>query len=207
MSGEPFPPLAPTPRCRRKARSTSSDGYGTACVHKYTPDGKLMKPGASPAPIPASSTSCITSQPTPMVLSTSPIAKIIACRCSTGNGTTRPSGQPAPACALCCCRMAQAGEFHHRRARPGMPVNRKVPTLARVSPSFDSKESASRGSGEGTAPASRPASSGAARHRAGLERRKSISAKSAVTTGRPASDRRCRRRLGAAAMPAEAGEV
>src|ERR1700731_3686787 len=42
MSGEPFH------RCTHTALSPKgeiyvSDGYGNACVHKYTPDGKLMK--------------------------------------------------------------------------------------------------------------------------------------------------------------------
>ena len=51
MSGEPFH------RCTHTALSPKgeiyvSDGYGNACVHKYTPDGKLMKtwgePGTDP---------------------------------------------------------------------------------------------------------------------------------------------------------------
>ena len=42
MSGEPFH------RCTHTALSPKgeiyvSDGYGNACVHKYTPDGKLIK--------------------------------------------------------------------------------------------------------------------------------------------------------------------
>src|SRR5712671_1397609 len=42
MSGEPFH------RCTHTALSPKgeiyvSDGYGNACVHKYTPDGKLLK--------------------------------------------------------------------------------------------------------------------------------------------------------------------
>ena len=51
MSGEPFH------RCTHTALSPTgeiyvSDGYGNACVHKYTPDGKLIKtwgePGTDP---------------------------------------------------------------------------------------------------------------------------------------------------------------
>jgi len=51
MSGEPFH------RCTHTALSPKgeiyvSDGYGNACVHKYTPDGKLIKtwgePGSDP---------------------------------------------------------------------------------------------------------------------------------------------------------------
>src|SRR5688572_31402795 len=51
MSGEPFH------RCTHTALSPKgeiyvSDGYGNACVHKYTPDGKLLKswgePGSDP---------------------------------------------------------------------------------------------------------------------------------------------------------------
>ena len=54
MSGEPFN------RCTHTALSPKgeiyvSDGYGNACVHKYTPDGKLMKtwgePGSDPGPV------------------------------------------------------------------------------------------------------------------------------------------------------------
>src|SRR5262249_12401606 len=51
MSGEPFH------RCTHTALSPKgeiyvSDGYGNACVHKFSPDGKLMKtwgePGSDP---------------------------------------------------------------------------------------------------------------------------------------------------------------
>ena len=64
MSGKPFN------RCTHTALSPKgeiyvSDGYGNARVHKYSPDGKLPDvAGASPAPIPGSSTSSTTSSPT-----------------------------------------------------------------------------------------------------------------------------------------------
>src|SRR5256885_10872093 len=47
MSGEPFH------RCTHTALSPKgeiyvSDGYGNACVHKFTPDGKLLKSWGEP---------------------------------------------------------------------------------------------------------------------------------------------------------------
>jgi hypothetical protein len=75
MSGEPFH------RCTHTALSPKgeiyvSDGYGNACVHKYTPDG----------------TSSITSPPTPTASSMSRTARTIACRCSTAMASTKRSG-------------------------------------------------------------------------------------------------------------------
>lgn len=59
MRGEPAPFMSGQPfhRCTHTALSPDnhifvSDGYGNACVHKYTPDGKLVKtwgePGTGP---------------------------------------------------------------------------------------------------------------------------------------------------------------
>ena len=86
MSGLPFhrcthTALAPEWRHLRVRRLRQC-----AAVHRYTPDGKLCPPGASPAPVPGSSTSCITSAATPMAMSTSRTARIIASRFSTLSG-------------------------------------------------------------------------------------------------------------------------
>ena len=91
MSGEPFH------RCTHTALSPQgelyvSDGYGNARVHKYSPDGKLLRRGASPAPIPASSISPTTSPATRTAGCTWRIARITASRSSTATGGTRPSG-------------------------------------------------------------------------------------------------------------------
>ena len=91
MSGEPFH------RCTHTALSPKgeiyvSDGYGNARVHKFTPDGRLIKSWGSPAAIPASSTSCTISRPTPTAGSMSPTARTIASRCSTARANTRRSG-------------------------------------------------------------------------------------------------------------------
>ena len=40
--------MAPIPRCRRKATSTSRTATATPCVHKYTPDGKLLMSWGEP---------------------------------------------------------------------------------------------------------------------------------------------------------------
>ncbi len=110
MSGEPFH------RCTHTALSPKgeiyvSDGYGNACVHKYTPDGRLIKPGASPAPIPASSTSCTTSRPTPTASSMSRTARTTASRCSTATADTRRSGTICIGPARCAAAEAASSRI------------------------------------------------------------------------------------------------
>ena len=91
MSGEPFH------RCTHTALSPKgdiyvSDGYGNACVHKYTPDGKLIRTWGESGTDPASSTLSITSSPTPTAGSMSPTARTTGSRCSTATANTRRSG-------------------------------------------------------------------------------------------------------------------
>ena len=115
MPNQPAPFLSGKPfnRCTHTALSPKgeiyvSDGYGNARVHKYSPDGQPDVLGRPPAPIPASSTSCTTSPPTPTAGSMSPTARTIACRCSTATASTRRSGTtctgPARSTAVAAAR-------------------------------------------------------------------------------------------------------
>ena len=87
------PPLHPHRLVAAGRHLYISDGYGNSRVHKYSPDGKLRGcRGASPAPIPASSTSPTTSAATRTAGSMSPTAKTTASRCSTATANTRRNG-------------------------------------------------------------------------------------------------------------------
>ena len=108
MSGEPFRQCTHT-ALSPKGEIYVSDGYGNARVHKYSDDGKLRScRGASPAPGRASSTCRTTSRAMPTAGSTSPIARIIACRCSTATAGSRRSGTTCIGRAGCTCRPASA---------------------------------------------------------------------------------------------------
>ncbi len=55
VPGQPSPPFSNTPFCRCTHTALSptgdiyvSDGYGNACVHKFSPDGKLLKTWGKP---------------------------------------------------------------------------------------------------------------------------------------------------------------
>ena len=104
MSGEPFH------RCTHTALSPQgdiyvSDGYGNSRVHKYTPDGKLLLRGVSPAPAKANSTSFTTSAVTPMAGSMLLTARITGSRCSTATANTRRSGRTCIVRAGFACHM------------------------------------------------------------------------------------------------------
>ena len=105
-----------------------SDGYGNARVHKYSPDGKLLCRGASPAPIPASSTSCITSAVMPMAGSMSPTARTTASRCLTATASSRRNGTICTAPAACACRTATP-IFYIGEVGPAARVNRDIPNI------------------------------------------------------------------------------
>ncbi len=119
MSGEPFH------RCTHTALSPKgeiyvSDGYGNACVHKYTPGGRHIRTWGNRAPIRASSTSCTTSLPTKTVRSM---------QVFDGNGKyeTQWHNLHRP-CALHCCG-GKMPNFIIGELGPGMPVNLNIPNL------------------------------------------------------------------------------
>jgi NHL repeat len=91
MSGEPFH------RCTHTALSPQgeiyvSDGYGNARVHKFTPEGKLIKSWGEPGSDPGQFNIVHKSRPMPTAMSMSPTARTTACRCSTAAANTSRSG-------------------------------------------------------------------------------------------------------------------
>jgi hypothetical protein len=115
IPGRPAPYMSQEPfhRCTHTALSPEgdiyvSDGYGNARVHKFAPDGRLLLSWAGPAWRPASSTCRTTSAAMPTAGSMSPIARAIACRCSTATAATRPNGATCIGRAASTCRPASA---------------------------------------------------------------------------------------------------
>ena len=116
-------------RCRRRTTSTSRTATATRACTSTIPRAGCCSPGASPAPIPASSTSPTTSAATPTAGSTSPTARTIACRCSTAraryetqwNNLHRPSGLYMTPGKCPICYIGEIG--------PHLPVNRDAPNL------------------------------------------------------------------------------
>ena len=91
MSGCPFC------RCTHTALSPKgdiyvSDGYGNAQVHKYTPDGQYLCPGADAASARASSTCRTTSTAMPTDGSMSPTARTTVSRYSTAMADSKRPG-------------------------------------------------------------------------------------------------------------------
>ena len=198
MSGEPFH------RCTHTALSPKgeiyvSDGYGNACVHKYTPDGKLIKTWGEPGTDPGQFNivhNIVTDADGWVYVADRENHRV---QVFDGNGKyeTQWNNLHRP-CALCCCG-GKSAQFHHRRTRSGhagqpqgaesgpAPHHRRLP-----------RANASRGSAAKTAPASRPANSWRRTASRWIPRATSMSAKSASPTGRPAfRTRRCRRRSAA----------
>ena len=119
MSGEPFH------RCTHTALSPKgeiyvSDGYGNACVHKYTPDGKLIKTWGEPGTDPGQFNivhNIVTDADGWVYVADRENHRV---QVFDGNGKyeTQWNNLHRP-CALCCLRRRQVTELHHRRARPG----------------------------------------------------------------------------------------
>src|SRR5450759_3236357 len=107
MSGEPFH------RCTHTALSPKgeiyvSDGYGNACVHKFTPDGRLIKTWGEPGTDPGQFNIVHTSPPTRTATSMWPTARTTACRCSTATANTRRSGTICTGPARCIAAAASS---------------------------------------------------------------------------------------------------
>ena len=117
MSGEPFH------RCTHTALSPKgeiyvSDGYGNACVHKYSPDGKLLKTWGEPGTDPGQFNIVhnIATDADGWVYVADRENHRVQVFDGNGKYETQWNNLHRP-CALCCCGGKQR-EFHHRRARP-----------------------------------------------------------------------------------------
>jgi hypothetical protein len=139
MSGEPFH------RCTHTALSPNgeiyvSDGYGNACVHKYTPDGKLLKTWGEPGTDPGQFNivhNIVTDADGWVYVADRENHRV---QVFDGNGKyeTQWNNLHRP-CALCCCGGAKNPNFIIGELGPGMPVNRKVPNLGPRLSIVDSK--------------------------------------------------------------------
>jgi len=125
MSGEPFH------RCTHTALSPKgeiyvSDGYGNACVHKYTPDGKLLKTWGEPGTDPGQFNivhNIATDDDGYVYVADRENHRV---QVFDGNGKyeTQWNNLHRP-CALC----GKATTFIIGELGPGMAVNRKSPNL------------------------------------------------------------------------------
>src|SRR4051812_9726547 len=128
MSGEPFH------RCTHTALSPKgdiyvSDGYGNACVHKYSPDGKLLKTWGEPGTDPGQFNivhNIATDDDGYVYVADRENHRV---QVFDGNGKyeTQWNNLHRP-CALCRCGGKQP-TFIIGELGPGMPVNLKSPNL------------------------------------------------------------------------------
>ena len=128
MSGEPFH------RCTHTALSPKgeiyvSDGYGNARVHKYTPDGRLIKSWGEPGTDPGQFNIVhnIATDVDGWVYVADRENHRVQVFDGNGKYETQWNNLHRP-CALCCCGGKQP-TFIIGELGPGMPVNRKVPNL------------------------------------------------------------------------------
>src|SRR6202049_1956932 len=128
MSGEPFH------RCTHTALSPKgeiyvSDGYGNACVHKYTPDGKLIKTWGEAGTDPGQFNIVhnIATDADGWVYVADRENHRVQVFDGNGKYETQWNNLHRP-CALCCCGGKQPN-FIIGELGPGMPVNLKAPNL------------------------------------------------------------------------------
>src|ERR1051325_8172756 len=129
LSGEPFH------RCTHTALSPKgeiyvSDGYGNACVHKFSPDGKLLKTWGESGTDPGQFNivhNIVTDSDGWVYVADRENHRV---QVFDGNGKyeTQWNNLHRP-CALCCCGGGKNPNFIIGELGPGMPVNRKVPNL------------------------------------------------------------------------------
>ncbi len=129
MSGEPFH------RCTHTALSPRgeiyvSDGYGNACVHKYSPDGKLLKTWGEPGTDPGQFNivhNIVTDADGWVYVADRENHRV---QVFDGNGKyeTQWNFLHRP-CALCRCGGGKQPTFIIGELGPGLAVNRKVPNL------------------------------------------------------------------------------
>src|SRR5881394_3747979 len=128
MSGEPFH------RCTHTALSPKgeiyvSDGYGNARVHKFTPDGRLLKSWGEPGTDPGQFNIVhnIATDADGFVYVADRENHRVQVFDGEGRYETQWNNLHRP-CALYCCGGKQPN-FVIGELGPGMPVNRKVPNL------------------------------------------------------------------------------
>ncbi len=130
MSGQPFH------RCTHTALSPRgdiyvSDGYGNACVHKYSPDGKLLMSWGEPGTDPGQFNivhNIVTDAEGWVYVADRENHRV---QVFDGNGKyeTQWVNMHRP-CGLFCCQKAGAKlEFIIGELGPAMPVNRQMPNL------------------------------------------------------------------------------
>ncbi len=129
MSGEPFH------RCTHTALSPKgeiyvSDGYGNARVHKYTPDGKLIKSWGEPGTDPGQFNIVhnIATDADGWVYVADRENHRVQVFNGEGKYETQWNNLHRP-CALCCCGGGKSPTFVIGELGPGLAVNRKVPNL------------------------------------------------------------------------------
>ena len=194
MSGEPFH------RCTHTALSPKgeiyvSDGYGNACVHKYTPDGKLIKTWGEPGTDPGQFNIVhnIATDADGWVYVADRENHRVQVFDGNGKYETQWNNLHRP-CALCCCG-GKKPNFIIGELGPGMPVNlqfaesRAAPHhRGRAGQAHRAARRRERAGPRGRASSSRRTASRSTR------RATSIWARSASPTGRRASPiRRCRK--------------
>jgi hypothetical protein len=129
MSGDPFH------RCTHTALSPKgeiyvSDGYGNARVHKFTPDGKLMKSWGEPGTDPGQFNIVhnIATDADGWVYVADRENHRVQVFNGEGKYETQWNNLHRP-CALCCCGGGKNPTFVIGELGPGLAVNRKVPNL------------------------------------------------------------------------------
>ena len=129
MSGEPFH------RCTHTALSPKgeiyvSDGYGNARVHKFTPDGRLIKSWGEPGSDPGQFNIVhnIATDADGYVYVADRENHRVQVFDGNGRYETQWNNLHRP-CALCCCSSGKNPTFLIGELGPGMAVNRKVPNL------------------------------------------------------------------------------
>jgi sugar lactone lactonase YvrE len=129
MSGEPFH------RCTHTALSPNgeiyvSDGYGNARVHKYTPDGKLMKSWGEPGTDPGQFNIVhnIATDADGWVYVADRENHRVQVFNGEGKYETQWNNLHRP-CALCCCGGGKNPTFVIGELGPGLDINRNVPNL------------------------------------------------------------------------------
>jgi DNA-binding beta-propeller fold protein YncE len=139
MSGKPFH------RCTHTALSPKgeiyvSDGYGNACVHKYTPDGKLIKTWGEPGTDPGQFNIVhnIATDSDGFVYVADRENHRVQVFDGNGKYEAQWNNLHRP-CALCRCGGGKSPTFIVGELGPGMPVNLKLPNLGPRLSIVDSK--------------------------------------------------------------------
>ena len=153
MSGEPFH------RCTHTALSPKgeiyvSDGYGNACVHKYSPDGKLLKSWGEPGTDPGQFNivhNIVTDDDGWVYVADRENHRV---QVFDGNGKyeTQWNNLHRPCGLYCSCQRARSRCSSSASSGPACPSTSSTRTSARASRSSTTRASSSRASAARTAP-------------------------------------------------------